>query len=97
MGTNNHYKEAQRRASAETATFIRVVRYNDESSFDLDNDFEMNPGSTKTWPHMRPIWTTIWGPFEQPIWGPYGFCPPGSYEPQIMPTIFPDIAHISAQ
>ena len=52
-------KKAQRRAAAETAAFIRVVRYNDESSFDLDNDFEMNPASTKTWPYMGPIWATI--------------------------------------
>ena len=52
-------KQAQRRAAAETAAFIRVVRYNDESSFDLDNDFEMNPASTKTWPYMGPIWATI--------------------------------------
>ena len=58
---------------------IRVVRYNDESSFNLDNDFEMNPVSTKTWPHMGPIWATIWAPYEQPIWGPYGFCPLVSY------------------
>ena len=41
-------KQAQRRAAAETTAFIRVVRYNDESSFDLDNYFEMNPASTKT-------------------------------------------------
>ena len=52
-------KQAQRRAAAETAAFIRVVRYNDESSFNLDNDFEMNPASTKTWPYMGPIWATI--------------------------------------
>ena len=45
-------RQAQRRAAAETAAFIRVVRYNDESSVDLDNDFEMNPASTKTWPHV---------------------------------------------
>ena len=40
----NRYKEeqAQSRAAAETAAFIRVVRYNDESSFNLHNDFEMN-------------------------------------------------------
>ncbi len=48
-------KQAQRRAAAETAAFIRVVRYNDESSFNLDNDFDMNPVSPKTWPHMGPI------------------------------------------
>ena len=28
----------------------RVVRYNDESSFNLDNDFEMNQVSTKHGP-----------------------------------------------
>ena len=44
------FQQAQRRAAAETDAFIRVVRYNDESSFNLDNDFEMNPVSTKTWP-----------------------------------------------
>ena len=52
-------KQAQRRAAAETAAFIRVVRYNDESSFNLDNDFEMNPASTKMCPYMEPIWATI--------------------------------------
>ena len=52
-------KQAQHRAAAETAAFIRVVRYNDESSFNLDNDFDMNPVSPKTWPHMGPIWITI--------------------------------------
>ena len=52
-------EQAQRRAAAETAAFIRVVRYNDESSFNLDNDFEMNQVSTKTWPHIGPIWATI--------------------------------------
>ena len=41
-------KQAQRRAAAETAAFIRVVRYNDESSFNLENDFEMNPAAQKT-------------------------------------------------
>ena len=61
-------KQAQRRAAAETDAFIGVVRYNDESSFNLDNDFEMNPASTKTWPYMGPIRATIWGPYEQPIW-----------------------------
>ena len=72
-------KQAQRRAAAETTAFIRVVRYNGESSFNLDNYFEMNPASTKTWPHMGPIWAFIWGPYEQPIWGPNGFCLPVSY------------------
>ena len=56
-------KQAQRRAAAETTAFIGVVRYNDESSFNLDNDFQMNPASPKTWPHMGPIWATIWGPY----------------------------------
>ena len=41
-------KQAQRRAAAETAAFIRVVHYNDESSFNLEKDFEINPTSTKT-------------------------------------------------
>ena len=48
-------RQAQRRAAAETAAFIRVVHYNDESSFNLDNDFEMNPASTKTQKH-GPTW-----------------------------------------
>ena len=57
----NNYakKQAQRRAAAETDAFIGVVRCNDESSFNLDNDFEMNPASTKTWPYMGPIRATI--------------------------------------
>ena len=89
-------RQAQRRAAAETVAFIRVVRYNDESSFNLDDDFEMNPVSTKTWPHMGPIWATIWAPYEQPIWGPYGFCPPVSYGShvgsQILSTFLPSRA-----
>ena len=83
-------KQAQRRAAAETAAFIRVVRYNDESSFNLDNDFDMNPVSPKTWPHMGPIWVTIWATHMGPIrflstcfiWIPCGF---------------PNIVQISAQ
>ena len=56
MEVQNFIKQAQRRAAAETAAFIRVVRYNDESSFNLDNDFDMNPVSPKTCPHMGPIY-----------------------------------------
>ena len=44
---NQLCKQAQRRAAAETAAFIGV-RYNDESSFNLDNDFAIDPVSTKT-------------------------------------------------
>ena len=86
----DRHKQAQRRAAAETAAFIRVVRYNDESSFNLDNDFDMNPVSPKTWPHMGPIWVTIWATHMGPIrflstcfiWIPCGF---------------PNIVQISAQ
>ena len=36
-------KQAQCPAAGETAaTFIRVVRYNDESSSNIDNDFEIS-------------------------------------------------------
>ena len=71
--SKHNLRQAQRRAAAETAAYIRVVRYNDESSFNLDNDFDMNPASTKTWPHngthlgnyMGPTWATIWGSYEQ--------------------------------
>ena len=59
QSTNTLHKQAQRRAAVKNAALIRVVRYNDESSFNLDNDFEMNQISTKTWPHMGPIWATI--------------------------------------
>ena len=90
MKVQSGNKQAQRRAAAETAAFIRVVRYNDESSFNLDNDFDMNPVSPKTWPHMGPIWVTIWATHMGPIrflstcfiWIPCGF---------------PNIVQISAQ
>merc|ERR1711923_508288 len=70
----------------------RVVRYNDESSFDLDNDFEMNQVSTKTWPYIGPIWATIWAPYEQPLWGQYGFCLSVSYGTHVgnCPHFFPE-------
>ena len=97
MWSNSKLKQAQRRAAAETAAFIKVVRYNDKSSFNLDNDFEMNQVSTKTWPHMGPIWATIWAPYDQPIWGQYGFCPPVSYGFHVecgFPIWVPASAHI---
>ena len=43
------WQQAQRRAATETAAFIWVFRYNDETSFHLENDFEMNSDSTQTW------------------------------------------------
>ena len=50
----NGKKQTQRRAVTKTAAFIRVVGYNDESSFNLDSDFEMNPASTKHDPTWDP-------------------------------------------
>ena len=48
----NQDEQAQRRAATETAAFIQVFRYNDDSLYHLENDFEMNPPTTQTWdPH----------------------------------------------
>ena len=44
---------------------IWVLRYNDESSFHLENDFQMNPSSSQTWGPS--------GQQQQPKWGPNGF------------------------
>ena len=54
---NEMLKQAQRRTATETATFIWVLRCNDESSFHLENDFQMNPASSQTW--------ATWGPSGQ--------------------------------
>ena len=55
-----YIKQAQRGAATETAAFIWVFRYNNESSFHLENDFEINPGSTQTWAHLYNYMGQIW-------------------------------------
>ena len=84
---NHKIRQAQRRAAAETAAFIRVVRYNDESSFNLDNDFDMNPVSPKTYPHMGPIYMS----------NPYGAHNVFVHLFHWIPCWFPNIVQISAQ
>ena len=98
----NTRKQAQRRAATETAAFIWVFRYYDESSFHLENDFEINPASTQTWAthgahldnHMGQIWA--YEIIIIIIWGPYGFCPPALYGSHVgcpLPIWVTDPAH----
>ena len=95
-------EQAQRRAATETAAFIWVFRYYDESSFHLENDFEINPASTQTWAthgahldnHMGQIWA--YEIIIIIIWGPYGFCPPALYGSHVgcpLPIWVTDPAH----
>jgi len=39
FAVNNSKQQTQRRAETETIAFIQVFRYNDQSSFHLENDF----------------------------------------------------------
>ena len=47
-------QQAQHRAATETVAFIKMFRYNDESSFHLENDFEMNPAISQKWATWSP-------------------------------------------